>query len=73
MRVNANFELQTKKVKMSSLSPRLAIPMLQIETKHLKLSLFVTLEHKTSHKGQYLAEIQLSENLESEGAKKSKY
>ncbi len=60
--------------------------------------LYVTLDHKTSHKGhffnfeiwiswinklsidvwfvmigQYLAEIQLFENLESEGAKKSKY
>ncbi len=62
---------------------------------------YVTLDHKTSHKGQffeiemyasseswinnisidvwfvmigqYLAEIQLFENLESEGAKKSKY
>ncbi len=49
----------------------------------------MTLDHKTSHKGQffnqlsidvwfvmigqYLAEIQLFENLESEGAKKSKY
>ncbi len=51
----------------------------------------MTLEHKTSHKGQfceinnlsidvwfvmigqYLAEIQLFVNLESEGAKKSKY
>ncbi len=60
----------------------------------LHLSLFsvskstiVTLEHKTSHKGQlrfqidvwfvmigqYLAEIQLFENLVSEGAKKSQY
>ncbi len=62
---------------------------------HIK---YVTLEHKTSHKGQffeieiyiklinklsidvwfvmigqYLAEIQLFVNLESEGAKKSKY
>ncbi len=64
-----------------------------------KISLYVTLEHKTSHEsqffeieiyasseswinnlsidvwfvmiGQYLAEIQLFENLESEGAKKS--
>ncbi len=42
------------------------------------LSSYVTLEHKTSHKGQfyeigqYLAEIQLFENLESEGAKKIK-
>ncbi len=59
-------------------------------------SIYVTLDHKTSHKGQfweieiytsserlyfyffvmigqYLAEIQLFENLESEGAKKSKY
>ncbi len=63
--------------------------------------IYVTLDHKTSHKGtffkieiytsansrinnlsidvwfvmigQYLAEIQLFENLESEGAKKSKY
>ncbi len=53
--------------------------------------LYVTLDHKTSHKGQdlwiynlsidvwfvmilqYLAEIQLFVNLESEGAKKSKY
>ncbi len=60
--------------------------------------LYVTLDHKTSHEGQffeilifwklnnklsidvwfvriwqYLAEIQLFENLESEGAKKSKY
>ncbi len=49
--------------------------------------IFVTLEHKTSHKGQffkisidvwfmigqYLAEMQLFVNLESEGAKKSKY
>ncbi len=63
--------------------------------------LYVTLDHKTSHRGQfseieiytsyeswinklsidvwfvmigqYLAEIQLFENLESEGAKKSKY
>ena len=42
---------------------------------------YVTLDHKTSHKGkflkirigQYLAEIQLFENLESEDAKKSKY
>ncbi len=44
----------------------------------------VTLDHKTSHKGQffkiwklnkksYVAKIQLFENLESEGAKKSKY
>ncbi len=48
----------------------------------------MTLDHKTSHKGrinklsidvwfvrigQYLAEIQLFENLESDGAKKSKY
>ncbi len=65
-----------------------------------KSSLFLILDHKTSHKGQfvlieiyisseswinnlsidiwfiieqYLAEIHLSENLESEGAKKSKY
>ncbi len=58
------------------------------------LCLYVTLDHKTSHKGhflteswintlsidvwfirigQYLAEIQLFEYLESEGAKKSKY
>ncbi len=65
------------------------------------LDIYVTLDHKTSHKGQffkienytsseswinklsidvwfvmigqYLAEIQLFENLESEGAKKSKY
>ncbi len=57
--------------------------------------IYVTLDHKTSHKGkffkieiytlmlsidvwfvmtgQYLAKIQLFENLESEGAKKSKY
>ncbi len=44
MSVNAHCELQTKKVKnfdfevftkMSSLSPRLAIPMLQIVIKHL--------------------------------------
>ncbi len=48
---------------------------------------YVTLDHKTSHKdhsflnrdvwfariGRYLAEMQLFENLESEGAKKSKY
>ncbi len=47
---------------------------------------YVTLDPKTSHKGnylnrdvwfarigRYLAEIQLFENLESEGAKKSKY
>ncbi len=50
---------------------------------------YMTLDHKTSHKGtflnkfstdvwfvmigQYLAEIQLIENLEFEGAKKSKY
>ncbi len=40
----------------------------------------MTLDHKTSHKGQgfvmigqYLAEIQLFENLESEAARKSKY
>ncbi len=67
----------------------------------ISLESFVTLDHKTSHKGQffeieiytssercinklsidvwfvrigqYLAEIQLFENLESEGAKKSKY
>ncbi len=38
---------------------------------------YVTLDHKTSHKGnfflemwRYLVEIQLLENLESEGAKK---
>ncbi len=70
-------------------------------TKTTGLRTYVTLEHKTSHKGQsfeieistsseiwinnlsidvwfvmigqYLAEIQLFENLESEGAKKSKY
>ncbi len=48
--------------------------------------IYVTLDHKTIHKGnlfsidvwfvmigQYLAEIQLFENLKSEGAKKSKY
>ncbi len=36
---------------------------------------FVTLDHKTSHKGQFF-EIEIytsSENLESEGAKKYKY
>ncbi len=58
--------------------------------KNFNLSLYVTLVHKTSHKGeffeividasseligfvrigQYLAEIQLFENLKSEGAKK---
>ncbi len=44
--------------------------------------LYVILDHKTNHKDQiwlillfwqYLAEIQLFENLESEDAKKSKY
>ncbi len=34
---------------------------------------YLTLDLKTSYKGQYLAEIQLFENLESEGAKKIKY
>ncbi len=54
------------------------------------VSIYVTLDHKTSHKGpflfieisidvwfvmigQYLAEIRLFKNLESEGAKTSKY
>ncbi len=37
------------------------------------LYVYVTLNHKTSHKCQYyLAAMQLFENLESEGAKKSK-
>ncbi len=52
---------------------------LQYRTLYINMTLYVTVDHKTSHKGhffrigQYLAEIQLFENLESEGAKKSKY
>ncbi len=57
--------------------------MMQNKPSETKLFINVTLDHKTSHKGQfseidvwfvmigqYLAEIQLFENLDSKGAKK---